>query len=602
VNILAQVNFITFLFCLFIIFYIIYKDPKGKLNRLCVLLFLSFAIWSFGFYARFLSVSYETALFWINFAAPGWVGFPVASLYYCLALSGRNILIKNRLLLFFLLAVVGFFLYQQWTNNLVVRLVMMDFGWAGVWTSSLVAYSYYAYVGILCLASIFLLYNLGKKQKASTEHRQFKVLSWTAIISLVLGTLTNIVFSVESPPLANIIVSFLWGSGVLLSMTRYGLMSITPLKATNQILNTMNDSLLLLDAAGTVRFANRATLEMLDYRGTDLKGIDFRYFCAETKRADELLDGTLREGASINFDLMYCSRQGKEIPVQISASRVRDKNQQVLGFVIVARDITERKQMEKQIIDLYEKEKAQRRELQEEARARDMFVDILGHELRTPLTPILTSSELLEEILAVRPEGIEKRLTANIRDGAVTLASRLEELLDLARYSRGTFKIQVRPTNLNHLIPQIVSRFTPALDKLGQTLTLEIPPDLPEACIDPSRLEQVLVNLLSNASKYSREKSIIGLTVKMQSGELNIAVKDDGIGICAEDQTDLFKPYHRIPQGRRKIPGLGLGLAVCKQIVDAHKGRIWIESQPGKGSTFMVAIPQGCSIPDNEKH
>jgi signal transduction histidine kinase len=137
----------------------------------------------------------------------------------------------------------------------------------------------------------------------------------------------------------------------------------------------------------------------------------------------------------------------------------------------------------------------------------------------------------------------------------------------------------------------VVSRYRPTLEQSNQNLIVQIESNLPEIILDPSRLEQVIINLLSNASKFSPPDSDIWLAIKQNKGRLHIEVKDSGIGISAEEQRNLFEPYHRVLQDRNQYPGTGLGLAICKQIVISHGGRIWVQSESGKGSTFAFEIP-----------
>jgi signal transduction histidine kinase len=119
----------------------------------------------------------------------------------------------------------------------------------------------------------------------------------------------------------------------------------------------------------------------------------------------------------------------------------------------------------------------------------------------------------------------------------------------------------------------------------------EIPGSLPAAAIDASRLEQVIINLLSNASKFSGDHGTVDVRVTADNQELQMDITDYGIGISPDLQDRLFQPYHRVEQDRQQFPGLGLGLAVAKQIVEAHGGKIWLDSQPGRGSTFSFRIP-----------
>ena len=273
-------------------------------------------------------------------------------------------------------------------------------------------------------------------------------------------------------------------------------------------------------------------------------------------------------------------------------------NGEVIGATILARNVnkrmqleTERKQMEKRIFDLYETEKKAREELQEEAKARGMFIDVLAHELRTPLTPILVSAGLMQDLLISTEEPTLKRLCDNINKGAEILAHRLEELLDLARYSRGDFHLNLMSVNLKTFIEETISRFEPALKERSQHLIVNLSDSLPLAEVDVSRLEQVIINLLSNAIKFSPENEIINFNAFYEDATLNIEVCDNGIGITPDEQSRLFQPYHRVEQDRQKFPGIGLGLAVSKNIIEAHGGKIWVESRLGKGSKFSFRIP-----------
>jgi PAS domain S-box-containing protein len=309
----------------------------------------------------------------------------------------------------------------------------------------------------------------------------------------------------------------------------------------------------------------------------------------------------------------YHKRIKGEMPPSTYAFRVQRKDAQIrwveLNVVLISwegkpatlnliEDITERQQTAEQINynksrleELYSEEKSQRLELEEESKARGMFVDILAHELRTPLTPVLASISMLEDLLKAGPPDIQQKLVSNALNGAETLRLRLEELLDLAKCSRGTFSLNRQPANVNLLLETIVDHYQPAIDRLQQVLTLDIQPAMPIINLDSFRLEQVITNLLSNACKFNRPQGTIRLTAAIVNQTLLVEVKDEGIGIPLSSQSRLFQPYHRVEQDRQNIPGIGLGLAICKQIVEAHGGKIWLTSQAGQGSTFSFTIP-----------
>jgi signal transduction histidine kinase len=253
--------------------------------------------------------------------------------------------------------------------------------------------------------------------------------------------------------------------------------------------------------------------------------------------------------------------------------------------------ITERKLAEEKLDAMYKKEKTHRQELQEEAKIRSMFINVLAHELRTPMTPILASSAMLKDIMANETDNMQKKIADNIYNSSQILYKRLEELLDMARYSRGTFQLNPQDADLKVYLTGVIARFKPGIEQHGQKLEVQIAEDLPVASIDPSRLEQVMLNLLSNASKFSYATGAIIFKAGIRNMDLLVEVTDHGIGISPEEHSRLFQPYHRVEQDSLKFPGIGLGLAVSKQIVEAHGGKIWLVSELGKGRTFSFTIP-----------
>jgi PAS domain S-box-containing protein len=246
---------------------------------------------------------------------------------------------------------------------------------------------------------------------------------------------------------------------------------------------------------------------------------------------------------------------------------------------------------EQQYKSLYEEEKRVSLELIEEAKTRAQFINVLAHELRTPLTPILISVEMLSSILPVDLQRVERRLINNTLSSAQSLQTRLEELLDLARFTRGAFILKPQLVYVSEFLETIVLRYQPVLEQKKQQLVLEISPNLSQFEVDPSRIEQVLLNLLSNASKYSPENTTINFKASIKNYSILVEVKDQGIGIAPAEQLNLFLPYHRVEQDRQRYPGIGLGLAVAKMIVEAHGGKIWVESALDKGCTFKFTLP-----------
>jgi signal transduction histidine kinase len=217
--------------------------------------------------------------------------------------------------------------------------------------------------------------------------------------------------------------------------------------------------------------------------------------------------------------------------------------------------------------------------------AKDEFIGMVSHEMRTPLTVVAAAIQTLADSGVSEQEAKELLEEANL--GARTLAAILDNLLELARYQAGRLELDRRAAGLPAVIEATARRVQKRYPDAN--IAFELPDDLHQARIDVSRLEQVAYNLLENAVKYSPEGSQVKVfTRKQDSKELLVMVADKGPGIAPEDQSKLFNSFTRLVTGK---PGLGLGLTVCKRLVEAHGGRIWVESKPGEGSTFYFTIP-----------
>jgi signal transduction histidine kinase len=220
------------------------------------------------------------------------------------------------------------------------------------------------------------------------------------------------------------------------------------------------------------------------------------------------------------------------------------------------------------------------------------FIDTLSHELKTPLTSIIAAGGLLAEELENTADESSQKLIQTIISNANTLETRLAELLDIVKTGSGKLQLELEPVDMKSLVLGTCMQMSPLIRGKQQTLNTDIPEFIPIIHGDGQRLEQVLLNLLTNAIKFTPEKGTITVRVKKEDTGLVIGVHDDGIGIAKEEQDRLFKPYSRLSSDRQRHPGLGLGLALSKQVVELHGGRIWVDSEPGKGSTFSFFIPR----------
>ncbi len=237
---------------------------------------------------------------------------------------------------------------------------------------------------------------------------------------------------------------------------------------------------------------------------------------------------------------------------------------------------------------LYDGQRAHAQHFQQLHRMKADFLMTVSHELRTPLTSIMMAAEmLLEEEETRDPESTRGRLVRNIVKGAARLRSLVDDLVAVSRQDDFQPRLELEAASLRDAVANAVSVVQPLVTAKSQTIDVDIVDPDALARVDRLRFEQVLINLLSNAQRYSPPGGHIGLSVEqLPSGEALIVVTDCGPGVPRDEADMIFEPFYR---GDRS--GLGLGLAIAKSIVDLHAGRIWVEPAPGRGSRFCVAIP-----------
>jgi PAS domain S-box-containing protein len=336
---------------------------------------------------------------------------------------------------------------------------------------------------------------------------------------------------------------------------------------------------------------NKAMETITGYSREELLNMEIKDLYIRPDERQSILEQSFSSPEKASREAWNRKKDGTPIMVAITITPVKGTDGSLLFYDGILEDITERKKLAEQIQDLYEKEKNQRQELEAEAKARGFFINALGHELRTPLTPIVASANLLKEYLNLGPEKTESKLINSVCNGAQVLAKRLEELLDLGKISRGDFTFNLQPVNMKVLIEQASSHFKLLVAQYEQNIIFEISDNIPLLTADPARLGQVLENLVSNACRLSpRGGKVILRLIKGDDG-VRVDVQDEGKEISIEERKRLFQPYHRVEQDRLRFPGLGLGLAISKRIIEAHQGKMWITSQPGQGNTFSFLLP-----------
>ncbi|KPK46862.1 MAG: hypothetical protein AMJ77_04945 [Dehalococcoidia bacterium SM23_28_2] len=240
---------------------------------------------------------------------------------------------------------------------------------------------------------------------------------------------------------------------------------------------------------------------------------------------------------------------------------------------------------------LYDQERKRAERLQELAQIRSDFLLTVSHELRTPLTSVKTSADMLLEEDDSPPESPRGQFIRSIVQGVNRLNTLIGDLVSMARLSNSQLQLNLEPVGMGEMAKAACNLLRPLVQTKRQTLDVHFDIPGPKVLVDQRRFEQILVNLLSNAHRFTPAGGRIGVDVREEGDEVLIAVSDTGPGIPGHERRIIFEPFYRSREGSaRRVPGgMGMGLAIAKSLAELHGGRIWVKS--GKsGSTFFVAV------------
>jgi two-component system phosphate regulon sensor histidine kinase PhoR len=327
-------------------------------------------------------------------------------------------------------------------------------------------------------------------------------------------------------------------------------------------LANLNDGVVITDEAGTVVRLNAAATRMLGTTSEEALG---QPFVVATRDHD--LAGLLGAALAMDGARTATVEHSRDHRILEASAQPFSGGGERLGLVVL-RDVTELRRLE---------------------RMRREFVANVSHELRTPLASIRAVVETLEAGAANDP-AVAGDFLRRIIGEVDHLVGLVDELLDLARLESGRAVLELESCDPAALLTRAVERLRPQVERAGLVLWVEVPPDLPPIRVDRVRIEQVLINLVHNAVKFTPEGGEIVARAELADGMLQMSVRDTGVGITAEELPRIFERFYKFDAARRS-PGSGLGLAIAKHIVQAHGGTIWAESTPGAGATISFTLP-----------
>ena len=327
------------------------------------------------------------------------------------------------------------------------------------------------------------------------------------------------------------------------------------------------DPILISDLEGRVTDANHRAESFLGYSSAALLGRSvLSLHTANEQRLPEDL-GQLELGQTISYHSEAELKGGNTVSIEIYVKRIDIERKPYLQWII--RDISERLALDELRADL---------------------TSMIFHDLRSPLGNVLSSLEVLKTSMKDDDEALQAVLAIAVRSGR-RLSRLIEQLLDLEQLETGQAVLSKAKGSLSSLIVEAVEEVLPVAEGKGHVLKFDLGShSLPLVDMDSEMIRRVLINMLENAIKYSRSEGNIAVALDRSENSLRVGVSDNGPGIPKDDQKRIFEKFARV-QSKGRPKGLGLGLAFCRLAIEAHGGRIWVESEPSHGSTFYFTLP-----------
>ena len=400
------------------------------------------------------------------------------------------------------------------------------------------------------------------------------------------------------------------------------------------VIAALDEGILLVDSGGHLLATNasaerilaRTSIELLGSPGADA----FASVVDEDERVVMSVDlpflVTLRTGEPRqNRELGLTRRDGSRVWISMNSQPLLRFNETAPYAAMASfTDITARKaaeeslratqtdlenRVEKRTSQLLEANVRMRREVEERERAqREMraakeaadtanqaksgFLANMSHELRTPLNAVIGFSELLEQEIFGELNGKQRTYVKNVLVSGRHLLQLVNDILDISKVEAGRMDLAYERTPIGSIVDVVRSVITAVAAKKGIELDVDVPPVLPEVYIDPGRIKQVLYNLIANAIKFTPRGGTVRVSARADAKHVVVLVADTGVGIAKEDLPRLFREFEQLPQANGVRPeGTGLGLALTRRLVELHGGKVAVESQLGKGSTFSVFLP-----------
>jgi len=359
---------------------------------------------------------------------------------------------------------------------------------------------------------------------------------------------------------------------------------------TRSLIESNVDALMTTDPAGIITDVNKQTEALTGCTRDELIGAPFKNYFTDPDRAEAGIKRVLSGSKVTDYELTARARDGKQTVVSYNATTFHDRDRKLQGVFAAARDVTERKRIERTLQENNVELERARTAAEKANLAKSDFLSSMSHELRSPLNAILGFAQLMNSD-SPPPTASQTASIDQILNAGWYLLELINEILDLAQIESGKLAISREPTSLTDVMLECQAMIEPQAQKRGIRMTF------PDSAIpyfvdaDRTRLKQVLINLLSNAIKYNQPNGTVVVDCILSTPErIRVSVADTGAGLPPEMLQQLFQPFNRLGQERSTEEGTGIGLVMSKRLVEMMGGVIGVESTVGMGSVFWFEL------------
>lgn len=599
--------------------FVIVRNPGATLNRAFLITASMSGIYCLFAGVFFLSSDPAAMRTLHHISVTAWLVFLAAQLYFCIVLAARDRYAPDRWLFGLVALFVLGLVCLDWLGNYVYQPPVASY-WGN---QSFPGPYYYHFIIFSILVAVMQFSYFGVAWTKSKDKRE-KQQVVTVMAGLAAGASFGFVFDTIAPLFGFFTQSYGWMASTVYvasfayAMVRYGMLAVTPSAIAGDIINTMPDLLLVLGPDRRVILANQQVMLQLGYPVTEVVGqnldvlIDPPAASAFVRSVETAFE---QMGAVKGLVTQLRSADGKTFPARVEASVARDQFGNELGKVLIFHDFSDEQELlarQKEVIaeltrtkermfSILEDTAAARDEvkkLYEELKATDKmkteFLSVISHELRTPLTPVRGYLDiLLSGQLGPLTDGQKKALGVIYKEN-LHLQSLIDSVLDVSRLERGIqVVLQKSPILPKKLLADVAEAMKPEFEARGIKLELDPALDLPTIVGDESKLHRLVTNLLGNALKFTPRGGAVKVNGRREGDLTRVEIEDNGIGIAAENIPRLFRKFYQVDSTyTRAAGGVGLGLAICREIAEAHGGKIWAESGGlGWGTKIIFTLP-----------